>query len=205
VGIVWSPRTGPGETYAKRHLVPFGEYIPLRDALRPYITRLEQVGTDKVPGTEPGVLEMNGVTLGDVICFEIAYDDVVHQAVPPGTQMLVVQTNNATYMGTGQVEQQFAISRLRAIGTGRPVVVAATNGVSGVIAPTGEVVSRAPVRAPAVVVETVFAVGRPPGLTVGRWLEVVLVGISAIGTVAGLFLGYRRRPLPAGRDTVEHT
>src|SRR3712207_8590540 len=55
----------------------------------------------------------------------------VRAVVDGGAQLLVVQTNNATYMGTGQVEQQFAIARLRAIETGRYAVVVATNGVSG--------------------------------------------------------------------------
>ena len=76
-----------------------------------------------------------------MICFEVAYDGLVRDViVDGGGQMLVVQTNNATYTGTGQLEQQFAISRYRAIETGRSVVVAATNGISGVVAPDGAVV-----------------------------------------------------------------
>ena len=54
-----------------------------------------------------------------MICFEVAYDGLVRDVVDGGAELLVVQTNNATYMGTGQVEQQFAIARLRAVETGR--------------------------------------------------------------------------------------
>ena len=75
-----------------------------------------------------------------MICFEVAYDGVVHDVAELDPRLLVVQTNNATYMGTGQVEQQFAISRLRAIETGRHVVTVATNGISGIVAPDGSVV-----------------------------------------------------------------
>jgi apolipoprotein N-acyltransferase len=193
-GIVWLPGEGPDQRYSKRHPVPFGEYIPFRDQLAPYIERLDQIPRDMVPGDRPGVLEMNGVRLGDVICFEIAYDDVVRDAVPEGTQLLVVQTNNATYMGTGQVEQQFAIARLRAIETGRGVVVAATNGVSGMIAADGTVTERAPVRTQTALVQQVLhPVGRPLGLRIGAGVEVLLLAVSGIAVLAGGLLGYRRR------------
>ena len=192
-GIVWEPGSGPGQTYSKRHPVPFGEYIPLRDQLAPYFSRLDQIPRDMVPGTEPGVLTMNGVTIGDLICFEVAYDDVVRDAAD-GTSMLVVQTNNATYMGTGQVGQQFAISRLRAIETGLPVVVAATNGVTGIVAPDGEVTARADVSTRAVLTATVSGpVGDSWGLRLGPGITVVLVGVSVVATAWGYALGYRRR------------
>ena len=72
-----------------------------------------------------------------------------------------MQTNNATYMGTGQVEQQFAISRLRALETGRYVAVAATNGISGDRRPDGDVVTRAPTRTEEVLTATVPAPDGP--------------------------------------------
>jgi apolipoprotein N-acyltransferase len=193
-GIVWHPGAGPGESYSKRHPVPFGEYIPFRDVLAGFISRLEQIPRDMVPGTEPGVLELGGTTVGDVICFEVAYDELLRDVVQGGAELLVVQTNNATYMGTGQVEQQFAISRLRAIETGRYVIVAATNGVTGVIAPTGEVVERAPMRTRAVLSRTLPIFGATtPAVRWGQGLELLLVLVSAVSVSAGLRLHYRRR------------
>ena len=196
-GIVWKPGSGPGERYSKTHPVPFGEYIPFRDVLAPYFSRLDQIPRDMVPGTEPGLLQMNGTTVGDVICFEIAYDDLVHEVVRGGAEMLVVQTNNATYMGTGQVEQQFAIARLRAIETHRSVVVAATNGVTGVIAPDGRVVERAPVRSQQVVRASVPVFEQTsPALRWGPSVEAVLT-LAGVGSVlAAVGLGYRRRRTP---------
>jgi apolipoprotein N-acyltransferase len=196
-GIVWHPGTGPGERYSKRHPVPFGEYIPFRDVLAQFFERLDQIPRDMVPGTKPGVLEMNKITFGDVICFEVAYDEVVREAATPATRALVVQTNNATYMGTGQVEQQFAIARLRAIETGRPVVVAATNGVSGIIAPDGWVVKRAPVRTQTVIeASLVGPVGYPLAMTAGRWVQLALSTICLVSVLLASGLGYRRRARP---------
>jgi apolipoprotein N-acyltransferase len=192
-GIVWEPGTGPQERYSKTHPVPFGEYIPMRDQLAKVFERLDQIPRDMVPGTEPGVLDLAGTTVGDVICFEVAYDGLVHEVVEQGAEMLVVQTNNATYMGSGQVEQQFAISRLRAVETGRHVAVVATNGVSGLIAPDGSVVQRAPVR------ETVVLEADIPlrtevtlGVRLGRWVEMALV-VAALAAVVVAVLRDRTR------------
>ncbi|HSJ22195.1 MAG TPA: apolipoprotein N-acyltransferase [Nocardioidaceae bacterium] len=200
-GIVWEPGTGPVQQYSKTHPVPFGEYIPFRDVLSPYIRRLDQIPRDMVPGTEPGVLTMGETTVGDVICFEVAYDEVVHDVVDGGAEMVVVQTNNATYMGTGQIEQQFAISRLRAIETNRYVVVAATNGVSGIIAPDGHVVERAPVRSRSVLLHSlpVHATTTPAM----RWapaVELLLTLGAAVSVSAALWVNYRRRRVGPGAE-----
>jgi apolipoprotein N-acyltransferase len=204
-GIVWQPGEGPGDRYAKTHPVPFGEYIPMRAQLAKLFERLDQIPRDMVPGTDPGVLELAGTTIGDVICFEVAYDGLVHDVVDGGAELLVVQTNNATYMGTGQVEQQFAIARLRAIETSRYVVVVATNGVSGIVAPDGSVVDRAPTRQTAVLeaelpVRTVVT----PGVRAGRWVELVLSAIALAAVAWSVVVDRRGRkgtpvPDPVGK------
>jgi apolipoprotein N-acyltransferase len=195
-GIVWAPGSGPGESYSKTHPVPFGEYIPHRAQLAQLFERLDQIARDMVPGTEPGVLDLAGTTIGDVICFEVAYDDVVHDVVKGGAELLVVQTNNATYMDTGQIEQQFVTARLRALETSRWVVVVATNGVSGIIAPDGSVVDRAPVKETAVLERDVpLRDGLTPALRISRWLElgILLVAAGAVSATIALDRRARRR------------
>ncbi|WP_461012169.1 apolipoprotein N-acyltransferase, partial [Streptomyces capparidis] len=142
-GIVWDPRTGPGASYTKQHPVPFGEYVPFRETLTKFISRLERVPRDFWHGEGSGVLQVGPARLGDVICFEIAYDEIVRDTVNSGARALVVQTNNATYGSTGQPEQQLAMSRLRAVEHGRAVVTAATSGITAVVAPDGTVEQRA--------------------------------------------------------------
>ncbi len=137
VAIVWDPVTGAGERYVKRHPVPFGEYIPGRALLTPIIGRLDRIPRDMRAGDAPGVLTLGPTEAGVVICFEIAYDAEVRDTVTTGAQMLVVQTNNATYGRTGQPNQQFDISRLRAVEHGRDVLIASTSGISAVIRADG--------------------------------------------------------------------
>ncbi|MGY1434275.1 apolipoprotein N-acyltransferase [Streptomyces reniochalinae] len=141
-GIVWDPKKGAGASYTKQHPVPFGEYVPFRDQLSKVITRLQQIPRDFSPGDHTGVLQTGPARLGDVICFEVAYDEIPRDTVKDGARALVVQTNNATYGNTGQPEQQLVMSKLRAIEHGRAVVTAATSGISAVVAPDGTVTQR---------------------------------------------------------------
>jgi len=190
VGIVWTDE-GPTETYIKRRPVPFGEYVPLRSVLASLIGRFDRVPRDFIGGDVPGVLDVGPVRVGDVICFEVAYDEVVRDAVVAGGRAIVVQTNNATYAGLGQPEQQATMSRLRAIEQGRTVLIAATSGISAIIAPdgailgeigegdTGTLVAEVPLR------DDLTLAGR-----IGAWPEWLLTvaGLAALG------LSYRRQP-----------
>jgi apolipoprotein N-acyltransferase len=140
-GILWT-QSGPGQIYSKNHLVPFGEYVPLRDILANLISRFDQIPNDFVPGEGPGVFNIAGKQIGDVICFEVAYANHIYDTVASGAQVFVVQTNNATYGNTTQPEQQFAITRFRAIETQRAFLVASTSGISGLIQNDGSVSQR---------------------------------------------------------------
>jgi apolipoprotein N-acyltransferase len=192
MGIVWDPENGPGQEYVKRHLVPFGEYIPFRDLLTKFISRLREIPVDFAPGTADGVMRLGPVTIGDVMCFEVAYDQLVHDVISGGGRLLVVQTNNATYTGTGQLEQQFAISRFRAIETGRSVVIAATDGISGIIAPDGTVMASTKQRTSEVLDDQVqLANGLTLGVRIGYWLKIVL-SAAALGLSGLAYLGRRR-------------
>ena len=101
------------------------------------------------------MLDVGGARVGDLICFEVVYDGLVHDVVDGGAGMLVVQTNNATFGYTDESEQQLAMSRLRAVEFGRTVAVAATSGISAIVAPDGTVVRSSSLFTPAVFVEEI--------------------------------------------------
>nr|MBA2323062.1 apolipoprotein N-acyltransferase [Pseudonocardiales bacterium] len=140
VGILWDPDSGPGQIYTKRHPVPFAEYIPARALLERVTSLVDLVGRDFASGREVGIFDVAGVRLGDLICFEVAYDDLTADVVDAGAGVIVVQTNNATFGRSDETYQQLAMARLRAVEHGRAVVVASTVGISAFIAPDGSLV-----------------------------------------------------------------
>jgi apolipoprotein N-acyltransferase len=189
-GVVWTA-DGPGDRYNKLKPVPFGEYVPFRQQAGAIVDRLARdIPRDMLSGDEPGAMRIGDTLIGDTICYDIGYDGVTRRAVDAGAQLIVVQTSNAAFTGTSQPEQQWDISRLRAIETGRWVVVPSTNGISGVVDPTGRSVERAPLHQPATIsAEVTLASGRTPAIVAGRYLEWLLLalGLGAwwLGTRAG--------------------
>jgi apolipoprotein N-acyltransferase len=183
-GVVWDPVDGAGAKYVKRHLVPFGEYVPFRERLTPLFGRLALVPRDFVPGdaADGGPLVVAGVRLGDVICFEVAYDGLVRSGVEGGAEVLVVQTNNATFGRSDLTHQQLAMSRIRAVEHGRAVLVSATSGVSAVIAPDGSFVDRSGIFTRDLLVHEVPLVeGRTLATRLGAWPEWLLALVGAVG------------------------
>ena len=191
-GIVWDPTTGPGERYVKRHPVPFGEYLPFRSVVTKLVGRFSLVPRDFRHGTRIGVLQLGPARIGDVICFEIAYDGITRDAVKAGGRVIVVQTNNATYGRTGETEQQLAMSRLRAVEHGRAVLVVATSGVSAIIRPDGSVADRSREFTRDLLVAAVPLRG---SLTVadrvGAWPE-LLASLAGLAWAVWLIVGGRR-------------
>ncbi len=142
VSLLYTPGQGITDEYVKQHPVPFAEYIPSRDFFRRFSDKVDLVRSDFAPGDRPVVFRVPSaaggtIVAGPSICFEVAYDDLVRDNVQLGANLLLVQTNNATFGYTAESTQQLAISRLRAIEHGRSVVHVSTVGVSALITPDG--------------------------------------------------------------------
>jgi apolipoprotein N-acyltransferase len=190
--IVWDPRTGPGERHDKRKVQPFGEYVPYRRFFRlfsPYVDR----ASNFVPGSGQGAVDLGPVRVGIATCYEVVFDDLVRQSVRSGAQLLAVPTNNATFGFTEMTYQQQAISRVRAVEHGRTVLVAATSGVSAVIAPDGTIEQRTTLFTPAALVAQVpLRSGTTLATRLGPLPEWVLVALGGSGLAAALVMRSRR-------------
>jgi apolipoprotein N-acyltransferase len=135
---------GPGgaRDYAdKRHLVPFGEYVPLEGVL-PFVGRLARAAGDFAPAEELRLLDWEDERLGLAICFEVIFPGEVAQAVRRGATVLVTVTNDAWYGPTSAPWQHFRAARWRAAENRRPLLRAAITGVSGLITADGSVAAQ---------------------------------------------------------------
>ena len=195
--ILWRPVTGPDLTqlYIKRHPVPFAEYMPLRPIAQAVSDKAKLV-ENMVAGARPGVIRTGPVTLGDVICFEVAYDGIVRDTVNGGAQLLTVQTNNATF-DVAEAEQQLAMVQERAVESGREAMMVSTVGVSAFADTSGTVIGATRFDTPATVVRE-MRLGGPRTLAtrLGSGPEMAAIAFAAIALLCAWPLRRRR----TGRD-----
>ncbi len=133
-----SPEKKLAGVYHKLHLVPFGEYVPLKGVLSFAGKLVAQVG-DFSSGSEHTILELPQGKLGVVICFEVIFPQVVRRFFDRGAQFLVNITNDAWFGKTSASLQHFSILTLRAVENRSFVVRAANTGISGFIDPLGRI------------------------------------------------------------------
>lgn len=133
--------------YSKRHLVPFGEYVPMRKIIMTLIPPLNEIGMlddDILAGTDPAVHDTEVGDVGSLICFDSIYEPLARDSANAGAQLITLSTNDSWFNDSSAVYQHNRHSVLRAIETGRYVVRAANTGISSIISPTGEVIEELP-------------------------------------------------------------
>lgn len=195
--LLWNEHNGyaddaPSGRYDKHIVQPFGEYLPWRSFFRIFSSYADRAG-DFQPGTGPAVLDVptreGDVVMGVATCWEVAFDRAAQQSVRDGAQFLFVPTNNATFGRTNMSYQQLAMSQVRAVETGRSVVVAATSGVSAMVAPDGSLISSSGIFTPAILQTNVeLRTGETLAVRFGPWpqrLVVLITGVAFLFALRG--------------------
>lgn len=174
--------------YRKMHLVPFGEYVPLKRLLF-FAAPLVEAVSDFTPGDALTLLPLRNHFLSTAICYEIVYPDLVRRSVNAGSELLTTITNDAWFGASSAPYQHFEQASMRAVENGRYLVRAANTGISGIVDPYGRIVERTGIFQPAVVVgEARFLRVR----TVYSRIGDVFAYASAACTIAALLLVRRR-------------
>ena len=140
-----------GTAYRKMHLVPFGEYVPLKRLLF-FAAPLVEAVSDFSAGEDAVLLPVGNHMISTAICYEVVYPDLVRQFVVGGSEMLTTITNDAWFGATSAPYQHFEQASMRAIEEGRYLVRSANTGVSGIVDPYGRVLERTDIFQAAVLV-----------------------------------------------------
>ena len=179
--ILFDPKIS--QTYSKRYLTPFGEYLPLRsfaESVSKYATRID----DFYPGNEFITFNVNGVKFNSLICYELINDIFTKENV---NDFVVIQTNNATFGDTAQLDQQLNIARVRAIESGRGVAYVSTTGITSFIDTNGKVTSSLEKFEPGTLIKEITTIsGQTNAQKIGFLVESISLGFLV------MILGYRR-------------
>ena len=139
--ILLGPDGRIAASHAKQHLVPFGEYVPLRPYL-PFLEPLVVSVGDFAAGTSDEPLALGPMRLGMLICYESIFPEIARQSVTRGANLLVNLTNDAWYGRSSAPHQSMAMAVFRAVENKRALVRAANTGISGFVDPVGRIAER---------------------------------------------------------------
>lgn len=181
--------TSPLQTYSKRHLVPFGEFIPGGFAWFMALAEIPMSEFSRGPEHQPP-LAVAGQQVAADICYEDAFGEEISQALPQAT--LLVNLSNTAWFGHSLAQpQHLQISRLRALETGRPMLRATNTGITAVIAPDGNVQAVLPPFATGVLTQEVRGYqGSTPYV---RWGNGLFLALAALILGLARWPGWRRR------------
>ncbi len=174
--------------YHKSHLVPLGEYIPLKNIFRFLDVLVPAIG-DFQFGTERNLMELNGIPFGVTICYEDLFPEISRSFVRDGAAFLTNVTNDAWYGDSSQVWQHLVFSQFRAVENRRSMIRSTNTGVSAFIEPTGVIQRQLPVLKRLVEVEDV-AIGGPMTLYT-RYGDALWLGL--LGLLLVITGGIRHR------------
>lgn len=178
--------------YRKEHLVPFGEYLPLESLLRGTIAFFDLPMPAMTPGPSgQAPMVAAGTTIGNAICYEIIYADLVAERARDSALLMTV--SNDTWFGEsiGPL-QHLQMARLRALENGRYLVRATSNGVTVIVDPQGRITARAPqFEMTSITGEVRPMAGLTPFTRTGSWPTWLLAALLVLPS-----LRLRRRPTP---------
>ncbi|GAB4391733.1 MAG: apolipoprotein N-acyltransferase [Gammaproteobacteria bacterium] len=166
--------------YIKRHLVPFGEYLPFKKLLHGLINFFDLPMSDFIPGPRHQVaLEINHTKIAPFICYEIAYANLVRESLAlSNAGLLLVVTNDAWFGHSFAAAQHLQIAQARARETGRYLLFVANTGITAIIKPDGNIDKQLPMFRTGVLNGEVYAVtGHTPWM---RWGHSWIIGLAVI-------------------------
>lgn len=152
--VLLSPKGNVVSVYDKIHLVPYGEYVPLKK-LFPFIGKMVTAIGDFVSGKETVVMRADQAKFGNLICYEIIFPGLVRRFVDKGANLLINITNDAWFGRTSAPYQHFSMAVFRAVENRVAVARSANTGISGFIDSKGNIINKSDIFVEAALTEEV--------------------------------------------------
>jgi apolipoprotein N-acyltransferase len=176
------------QPYYKRHLVPFGEYVPMKNVIKLLVPVLGELNSyfedDLLQGTETSVSETALGKIGYLICFDSIYETLTTDTVRDGAEIIALSTNDSWYEDSAAVHQHNGHAVLRAVESGRYIMRAANTGVSSLIRADGRILDYLdPLIEGNVYGEAYMRTARTPYSYMGNlivWLSIGYVGYEGV-------------------------
>jgi apolipoprotein N-acyltransferase len=184
-----------GGRYDKVHLVPFGEYVPLKKWL-PFVEKMVTAVGDFKTGRKGETLNIGPHRIGILICYEGIFPELARAAAANGAGLLVNITNDAWYGRSSAPYQHFSMVVFRAVENRRSLIRSANTGISGFIDPLGRIQGATPLFEEAVMTRPMPAVGIK---TVYTRFGDLFARICAVVTILSMII--LRRRLAAGNGS----
>lgn len=143
--FMFTPDGKAVEPYSKRHLVPFGEYLPYREifeVIMPPLAQMNALSSDLYEADTAAVFDLGFAKAGTLICYESIFPELCRSSVNDGAEIMLISTNDSWFGSSGALRHHLANAKLRAVENNVPVIRAANTGISALIKPNGKVIQR---------------------------------------------------------------
>ncbi|MBI3895886.1 MAG: apolipoprotein N-acyltransferase [Acidobacteria bacterium] len=191
--ILLDPTGRPVSQYNKMHLVPFGEYVPLKRWLW-FTDKLTAEVGDFIPGDRVVVSSIPGGRLSGLICYEAIFPNLIRQFVREGAEILVNISNDGWYGSSAARDQHLLMARMRAIENARYLLRATNTGITAVIRPDGRIAARLPPDQPNVLeAKWAFQSHLTFYSRYGDWFPILCAALTALALAAAWRINRRNR------------
>ena len=152
-------KDGVAANYSKRHLVPFGEYVPYEQTISkifPFLSDINVLSDDYIAGDSSEIMTINEGKVGNIICFESIYPELSRRSVLDGAEILIETTNDSWLKDSPAMTQHLAHGVFRSVENGRYLVRSANSGISATIDSRGRIIKTLDIDQKGVITDTVY-------------------------------------------------
>lgn len=196
MSVFYPDETNVIGAYSKIKLVPFGEYMPMRDfisSIVPALAEINMLSYDITPGENATIFgttsDENAIQVGTLICFDSIYEKIAIKGARAGAEMFIVPSNDSWFYDSRAMNMHHSQNILRAVEQGKYTVNCGNTGITSVVTDKGEVISIMPIYKEGYVIDTVYAAeGRTLYSYIGNLFVYLCIAVAIVPFAINVYL-----------------